>query len=172
MHWFLSRLFGWLHDQPKPRIVCDKALWMAGVAELARRTMGCQRESGAFLIGDAPERRPRVIRAFIYYDDIDDRALETGIVRFNGNKMPRLWEICRQRGLRVVADIHVHPGGYAQSSSDKTDPVMPRAGHYAFILPDFAIRNVTPGSIGQYEYRGNGVWIDHSQAAVPFLQLR
>ncbi|MES0069367.1 hypothetical protein NKJ73_26705 [Mesorhizobium sp. M0074] len=171
MRWLLNRLFGWLHG-PEPRIICDTAVWMDGAAELGRRTLGRRRESGAFLIGEASESGPKIIRAFIYYDDIDEHALDTGIVKFNGNKLPRLWEICRARGYRVVADIHVHPYGYGQSPSDKADPVMPRAGHFAFILPDFASGSVTPGGIGQYEYRGNGAWIDHSRASAPFLILR
>ena len=146
---------------------------MAGVSELHRRTLGRRRESGAFLIGEAPnDDRPKVIREFVFYDDIDPHALDTGIVKFDGNKFPLIWEICRARGYGVVADIHVHPGGYGQSRSDRADPVMPRAGHFAFILPDFATRSVTPGSIGQYEYLGNGRWVDHSRSNTSFLSLR
>ncbi|ODS87881.1 MAG: hypothetical protein BGO83_17845 [Devosia sp. 66-14] len=148
------------------------SIWMAGVEELSKRTLGRRRESGAFLIGEAPEGRPKVIRAFVYYDDLDEHALDTGIVRFNGNKMSKLWDICEARGYRVVADIHVHPGSYGQSPSDKADPVMPRAGHFAFILPNFAAGTVKPGGIGQYEYRGNGLWVDHSTSTAPFLTLR
>jgi hypothetical protein len=172
MRSLLSRLFGWLLGQPSPRIVCDRRIWMAGVAELAKRTLGRRRESGAFLIGELPEKGPRIIRAFVFYDDIDEHSLETGIVKFNGNRMSKLWDICQAHGYRVVADVHVHPGWYGQSLSDQADPVMPRAGHLAFILPDFATGAVTPGGIGQYEYLGNGQWIDHSSSMKPFLALR
>jgi hypothetical protein len=71
----------------------------------------------------------------------------------------------------VVADIHVHPGGYGQSESDRTDPVMPRAGHIAFILPDFGTGPNTPGRIGIYEFLGNGAWRNHSQAGRRFFRL-
>ncbi len=172
MRSFLNRLFGWLLGPPEPRIVCDEAAWLAGAAELKRRTLGGRRESGAFLIGEAPTNGPKVIRAFVYYDDIDPHSLDSGIVHFNGNKLPILWEICRERRCRVIADVHVHPGHYGQSRSDQADPVMPRAGHVAFILPDFAAGLVIPGGIGQYEYMGNGKWIDHSHAAAPLLGLR
>jgi len=171
----LNRLTGWLLEllRPKPRITCAKAVWIAGVSELQRRTLGSRRESGAFLIGEAPkDGGPKVIREFVFYDDIDPHSLDTGIVRFDGNKLPLLWEICRARGYGVVADIHVHPGDYGQSSSDQADPVMPRAGHFAFILPDFAARSVAPGGIGQYEYLGNGRWVDHSRSSMPLLSLR
>ena len=34
---------------PRPELLCDVAVWNAGVAELRRRTNG-ERESGAFLL--------------------------------------------------------------------------------------------------------------------------
>lgn len=171
----LNRLTGALLGQfrPEVRITCSKDIWMAGVSELQQRTLCSRRESGAFLIGEAPkDGSAKVIREFVYYDDIDPHALDTGIVKFDGNKLPLLWEICRGRGYGVVADIHVHPRGFRQSKSDRADPVMPRAGHFAFILPNFAAGSVTPGGIGQYEYLGNGHWVDHSRSSTPFLQLR
>jgi hypothetical protein len=172
MRLFLNRLFGWLVGRPEPRIICDETVWLAGAAELKRRTLSGRRESGAFLIGEAPPKGPKIIRAFVYYDDLDPHAFDSGIVHFNGNKLPRLWEICRERRYRVVADVHVHPGHYGQSASDKADPVMPRDGHFAFILPDYAASSVIPGGIGQYEYLGNGKWIDHSHAPAALLGLK
>jgi hypothetical protein len=71
----------------------------------------------------------------------------------------------------VVADVHVHPGGYGQSASDQADPVMPRAGHIAMIIPDFARRQTSPGGIGLYEYLGNGAWRDHSAEGKAFFRL-
>ena len=167
---WLSRLFGWLRG-PKPKIICDPDVWLAGVEELRRRTRNGTRESGAFLLGPDLGGKKRIIE-FAFYDDIDPHALDTGIVHFNGNHLPKLWEHCRQRGYGVVADVHVHPGGYGQSQSDQADPVMPRAGHIAFIVPHFARRQIRPGGIGQYEYLGNGKWVDHSRAGTAFFSLR
>jgi hypothetical protein len=112
-----------------------------------------------------------VVREFVFYDDIDPRSLDSGIVHFNGNRFPLLWDICRARGYGVVADIHVHPGGYGQSESDRADPVMPRAGHIAFILPNFAAGPNEPGCIGMYEFLGDGRWRDHSRAGRQFFQI-
>jgi hypothetical protein len=39
---------------------------------------------------------------------------------------------------------------------------MPRAGHLAIILPDFANGNSKPGRFGIYEFCGEGRWRDHS----------
>lgn len=170
MNSFLNRLFGWLRA-PESRISCRQDIWSAGVRELAKRTLNSRRESGAFLLGTDNGGHKSILE-FIYYDDIDPHALDTGIVHFNGSKMQDLWDICRQRGYGVVADVHVHPAGYWQSASDQANPVMPRAGHIAFIIPDFASRQTEPGGIGQYEYLGNGGWRDHSAAGSSFFRLK
>jgi hypothetical protein len=108
---------------------------------------------------------------FIFYDDIDPEALSTGIVTIRQTALPRLWEVCRARGYGVVADVHVHPGGYGQSQSDYENPVMPRAGHIALIIPNFARANPQPGSIGMYEFLGNGAWTEHSREGKRFFRL-
>ena len=113
----------------------------------------------------------RDILEFVYYDDIDPQALATGIVTIRETALPRLWEVCRSRGYGVVADVHVHPGYYGQSESDRANPVMPRAGHLALILPHFARNEPAPGSIGMFEFLGAGAWRDHSAAGRRFFRL-
>jgi hypothetical protein len=169
MRSFLNKLFGWLLA-PKPRIICNSATWVSGVRELEKRTLNGRRESGAFLLGLDRGRQKEIIE-FVYYDDIDPHALDTGIVKFAGNRLPKLWELCRSRGYGVVADVHVHPAGYGQSSSDRADPVMPRAEHLAIIIPDFARREIRPGGIGIYEYLGKDEWQDHSAKGKSFFRL-
>lgn len=167
---FLNRLFGWI-TKPRPRLRCASSTWAAGVAELERRTRGHSQESGAFLLGKTLRDGSSRILEFVFYDDVDPRALETGIVTIRETALPRLWEICRDRGFGVVADVHVHPYGCGQSESDQANPVMPRAGHLAIILPDFATGDTAPGGIGLYEFLGNGVWRDHSRKGPAFLKL-
>ena len=161
----------WLRANKQPRIMCLATCWHSGVSELGRRTLGRHRESGAFLLGERHDGACHVIHDFVFYDDIDSRSLDSGIVRFNGDRFPVLWEICRARGYGVVADIHVHPGGYGQSASDRADPVMPRVGHIAFILPNFAAGPNEPGHIGMYEFLGGGTWRDHSHEGGRFFQV-
>jgi hypothetical protein len=146
-------------------------VWSGGVHELARRTRDGQRESGAFLLGRDEGNGTKRILEFVFYDDIDSHSLDTGIVQFSGAKLPLLWKHCRMRGYGVVADVHVHPAGYWQSASDQADPVMPRIGHIALIIPHFARRGTVPGQIGLYEYLGNGSWADHSPKGSQFFQL-
>jgi hypothetical protein len=169
MRSFLSKLFGWLRTL-EPRITCDPAVWATGVRELERRTLNGRRESGAFLLGHDNDGRKRIVE-FVFYDDIDPHSLDTGIVHFAGNKLPKLWEHCRNRGYGVVADVHVHPGGYGQSASDQADPVMPRSGHLAFIIPHFARRETQPGGIGIYEFLGDSRWQDHTAKGASFFRL-
>jgi hypothetical protein len=167
MRWLPSRLVGF-HLAGKPRISCDLGVWCAGVRELASRTLGGQRESGAFLLGVDNNGIKRILE-FVFYDDIDPGSLDSGIVHFAGIRLPILWAHCRQRGYGVVADVHVHPHGYRQSASDQGDPVMPRSGHIAIIIPHYAQRGTTPGEIGLYEYRGNGLWMDRTSEGSRFF---
>jgi proteasome lid subunit RPN8/RPN11 len=168
MKWLLNKLRGWLAGKPAS-LTCSEAVWLAGAQELARRTRGRTRESGAFLLGR--EGKAKRIEKFVFYDDLDPQALSTGIVHFDGSKFPLLWSICRDEGLYVVADVHVHPGDYGQSYSDRTEPAIPRAGHIAMILPDFAQREVRPGGIGIYEYLGNHQWTNRTKEGRAFFRL-
>jgi len=170
MRLLLNTLLGWLGKAP-PRLRCRRKVWEAGVAELARRTLGGRRESGAYLLGEPRRDGGKDILEFLFYDDIDPLALATGIVTIRETALPKVWQICRDRGYGVVADVHVHPYGYAQSDSDQANPVMPRAGHFALILPHFARNGPKPGSIGMFEFLGNGVWADHSAQGSRFLRL-
>jgi len=170
MRWFLNTLLGWLGLAP-PKLRCRRHAWEAGVKELARRTLGGRRESGAYLLGRERPDGGKEIVEFVFYDDVDGEALATGIVTIRQTALPRLWEICRARGFGVVADVHVHPAGYGQSCSDQENPVMPRAGHIALILPNFARGNPRPGSIGMYEFLGNRAWAEHSAEGGRFFRL-
>ena len=112
-----------------PKLVCSPQLWNEGVNELRRRTRDRQ-ESGAFLLG-VTSRGVRTIKQFLYYDDIDPECFENGIVEFDGTRFGQVWEACRKLNMEVVADVHVHPGGYEQSSSDRHNPMIAEAGHLA-----------------------------------------
>ena len=165
----LSKWIGSMRSK-QPKVRCNTEIWRLGVKELQLRTQRSTRESGAFLLG-VDEGASKRILEFVFYDDVDPNALARGIVHFDGTKFPVLWEHCRKRGYGVVADIHVHPASHGQSSSDRANPVMPRAGHYAFILPDFAGKKTSPGGIGMYEYCGDGRWSTHTDEGTKFFKL-
>ncbi len=155
--------------ESSPGLACAKSLWDRGARELQRRT-GNARESGAFLLGKKEAKTRRILR-FVYYDDLDPHCFDRGIVEFDGGQYGSLWNICRDEGLEVVADVHVHALGFGQSPSDREHPMMPLAGHLAVILSHYALNNVLPGHIGLYEYQGNHHWTDHSLEGPRYFRL-
>jgi proteasome lid subunit RPN8/RPN11 len=168
MGFSISTLFRAALGKP-PSLVCDEALWRAGTSELHRRTRG-RIEAGAFLLGKLKGRTKHIAK-FLYYDDIDPTCFKNGFVEFDGKHFGDVWKICRDEGLEVVGDVHVHPGGYWQSQSDMENPMMPRAGHLALILPDFAGKNPVPGKIGIYEYKGGTNWSNHTHSGEKFFYI-
>ena len=142
---------------PRHELSCSWLLWQRLVTRLSERGRRATRESGAFLLGTRANGRAHIVD-FVLYDDLDPHALDTGIVRFDGRYFGELWNICKRRGLSVVADVHVHPGGSYQSASDRNHPMISRAGHIALILPDFAKRPVRIEAIGIYRYLGAKNW--------------
>ncbi len=148
----MRRLFA-----PRHEISCSWFLWCRLKAKLRERGRKCSRESGAFLLGRREGGSARVVD-FVLYDDLDAHALDSGIVRFDGRYFSDLWAICKSRGLMVVADVHVHPGGSTQSDSDRDHPMISRAGHIALIFPRFAAGPQSRPEIGMYRYLGGKRW--------------
>jgi proteasome lid subunit RPN8/RPN11 len=142
---------------PQHELSCSWLLWMRLLRDLRSRGHG-RRESGAFLLGiREAESRCRVVD-YLLYDDVDPHALDTGIVRLDGRHFGKLWDLCKARGVVVVADVHTHPGGSGQSASDQAHPIIARAGHLALIVPSFAAAPVKRLQVGMYRYLGAGSW--------------
>ena len=156
MHFFnpviMRRLFA-----PRHELSCSWFLWRRLKAKLLERGRRCSRESGAFMLGCREGGNVRIVD-FVLYDDLDPHALDSGIVRFDGRYFSNLWAICKSRGLTVVADVHVHPGGSGQSDSDRAHPMICQAGHIALILPRFATGAQPRRGIGIYRYLGGKQW--------------
>jgi proteasome lid subunit RPN8/RPN11 len=157
----ICRLCAPLHE-----LSCSWFLWRRLLGGLRERGRHGSRESGAFLLGRRRGGRAR-ISEFLLYDDLDPHCLDTGIVSFDGRHFGRLWDICKERGLMVVADVHTHPNGSQQSDSDRAHPMIARAGHLALIVPRFAASPVRRHDIGIYRYQGARQW-----DAVPAQQRR
>lgn len=145
---------------PDHRLSCPAGYWQNVLRELDRRG-GRQHESGAFLLGAARGVR-RNVTDVVFYDDLDPGAYDSGVCILHGDAFARLWQLCREKQLTVVADVHTHPGQAFQSMSDRTNPMVAREGHIAIIVPNFAVEPVRHDEIGIYEYRGNHSWTDRS----------
>lgn len=119
--------------QRGPRVRIAQHTFLRLVRELEDRSEH-RREAGAFLLG--PEPGHDVTRV-AYYDDLDPDCL-TGGITFHSSGYTKLNQLCRNHQVRVIADIHLHPGpGVQQSHTDATHPMVARAGHLALIAPRF-----------------------------------
>ena len=118
---------------PQHELSCSWWLWRRLLAGLRRRGREATRESGAFLLGRRSGGRAR-ITDFALYDDLDPRSLDTGIERFDGRHFGALWDLCKERDLTAVADVHVHPGGSGQSESDQAHPMIRGVGPYSALI--------------------------------------
>jgi hypothetical protein len=129
------------------------------LSDLAQRGAG-ERESGAFLLADR-RHRPRRAVMWIPFDDLDPDALN-GAISIRGGAFVELWRICAEKGLRVIADVHTHPGGGVQQSSiDQANPMVAQAGHVGIILPHFAAGRTRRRDVGYHVYRGDRTWVSH-----------
>lgn len=146
------------------RVVCNRSTWRAIVGELHKRGKETT-EAGCFLLGTISDGRRHVCDA-VYYDDLVPDCLEGGGIYMEGPFWSSLWNICRARNLKVVADIHTHPGAAEQSAQDQASPAIAQPGHVAFIVPNFAKGQPDTSRLGIFEYGGNGKWMrfsDHSK---------
>jgi hypothetical protein len=145
---------------PEHRINCSWRTWRRIVGELERR--GRRRhESGVFLLGVERDGR-RAVTDAVFYDELDPEAYATGVCILHGDAFGKLWTLCRQKKLTVVADVHTHPGAAVQSASDKANPMVARPGHIAIIVPNFAAWPIRADRLGIYEYRGEHKWINRT----------
>lgn len=141
----------------RPRLVIESDLWERTVKELGRRGLHGQREAGAFLLSSRRAGDRRVAKA-VYFDDLDPDCL-VGNIHFRSPGYSKLWDICDKEDLRVVADVHTHPGtGVSQSTTDRGNPMVARIGHLALIVPCYGMRPVAANEVGVHEYHGDRGW--------------
>lgn len=145
------------------KVVISYLLWFRLIRRLRISGKG-KRESGAFLLGKCGESCDRVT-TFISYDKLDESAYDSGIVVLQSHAFSKLWSVCRERKLRILADVHTHPRGAYQSPSDQTNPMISEQGHVALIVPNFAQGSFLQNKgLGVYQYLGNYEWRNWSNA--------
>ncbi len=133
------------------------ALWDRMVDELHVRTDGESHESGAFLLGHVTDHGRRVTEV-LYFDDLHPEVHARGVVELPAPAFRKLWAIVRERGVQVVADVHVHPHSAGQSQVDRQNPLIATRGHVAIILPNFARPRIRRWAVGVYVYQGDHQW--------------
>lgn len=153
----------WLRRLRRPRVepllVITGDLWQELIVELSVRGEG-QRESGAFLLA-AREPRSTRVTDIVYFDTLDPGCL-VGAIHLHQCAFSKLWELCAARSLRVIADVHTHPGGaVGQSSTDRENPMIATRGHVGVIVPNFAQGATAPMDVGVHLYLGSDGWESH-----------
>jgi proteasome lid subunit RPN8/RPN11 len=124
------------------------------MAELARRGEG-RNEAGAFLLGDRAGDRRTVTRV-VFLDTLGASSRGGGI-SIDGLAFSKLWDLCEQRNLRILGDVHSHPHDWVdQSAIDAANPMVARAGHVAVIVPNFATGRIRPRDVGLHVFDGLG----------------
>lgn len=138
-----------------PQLEVSVGLWSQLIRDLARTGEG-RKESGAFLLGQlTPERK---VTEYLLYSDVAPDSQHVDYVLLRGRHMARVWDECENKRLKVVADVHTHPGAPFQSRSDRANPIISVSGHIALIVPNFATGDATPYSVGFHEFLGDGKW--------------
>ena len=133
-------------------LTMDERLFTTLISELARRGNG-ERESGAFLLARAghPRTSGRGSRSSRSPTTTTwTRGCLTGGITFSADGYTALAALCRRDGLRVVGDIHTHPGSKVmQSAIDAAHPMTALPGHIALIAPRYARGITGPGRPGR-----------------------
>lgn len=150
-----------------PLVEMSAELWSGLVAHLRLQGRGV-RESGAFLLG-LNTSVGKVVTGFLPYEELQADALHEDYVSISAASFSKLWTICQEHGLSVIADVHTHRFGPQQSRSDKANPMVALAGHVALIVPRFAQGRIRLEDIGIHVYRGNHLWDSQFGANVPTL---
>ena len=100
---------------PRHELSCSWFLWRRLMAKLRERGRNCSRESGAFLLGHRHDGRRASSTSSSTTISIRTRSTPASSGSTAGI-FGELWAICKARGLTVVADVHVHPGGAARAT--------------------------------------------------------
>lgn len=146
-------------------------VWTSLVLDLCRRGKG-RRESGAFLLG-RPNQTANTVHEWLPYDELDPACLNYDYVRVSTEAFSRLWNVCAERDMEVVGDVHTHPAGPTQSPSDRANPMVSIAGHIALIVPRFAMGSVWPVDVSLNVYLGSRKWSSHfGSRAAALIRLR
>lgn len=141
--------------------------WFSLIRQLRIRGEG-RRESGAVLLGKADSNQ---ITEFICLDELDPHCYVHGMIQFHASGFIKLWDYCRNKQLRVIADVHTHPRQWTGlSDTDIINPFISIPGHVAIVIPSYAKNYFQlKQGIGIYLYLGNYNW---EKLPVSNLKLR
>lgn len=91
-----------------------------------------------------------------------------GSCDIDGDALNSLWRRLAANDLRIVVQVHTHPGLAYHSPTDDQFPVIPRAGLLSLVLPDFAKAPFDPATSFLVRLDHDGRWtrLDPEEALV------
>ncbi|MFV1849128.1 MAG: hypothetical protein ACMZ66_00240 [Thalassospira sp.] len=145
------------------RLEMSRSTWSSLLSMLRTQSDGV-REAGAFLLGTQTRNALR-IKDWVAYHVLSDQVGQADYITLESDAFVRLWQICRERDLRAVADVHTHPCGAHQSVTDRAYPMIATPGHVALIVPDYAQGDIDVTDISINIYKGSHQWASYTGTA-------
>jgi hypothetical protein len=87
----------------------------------------------------------------------------------DGDAMFEMNVMLNERGLRLVAQVHSHPGAAYHSDTDDRYSVVTARGGLSIVVPDFAEGHFSLESCAVYQLVAGGRWNEVSMDAIATL---
>jgi hypothetical protein len=87
------------------------------------------------------------------------RSAEGVAVAVDSAELHRLNVWLFDNNLRLIAQIHSHPGAAYHSATDDAFPIATTAGSLSLVVPDFACRPFDLRECSVYRLSAQGVWL-------------
>jgi hypothetical protein len=134
----------------------------------ALQDFGSHRLEGLVLwLGDIESARARVVRAMV--PDQQPVSSEDGVGYFvTGETLFNLNRSLAETGLRLIAQIHSHPGEAYHSDTDDRYAIVTADGGLSLVVPDFGLAPADPAKWAVYRLT-HGQWEELSSQQARML---
>jgi proteasome lid subunit RPN8/RPN11 len=142
-------------------IILTEQLWIETWNGLHER--GQEQHESVCIFWGQREKERDIAKGVIFLDDLPGVQAKAAHYQCMRPTTDAMFEILRERGAQIVADIHTHPGRWVDLSwIDKRNPLEYRRGLIAIVIPEFAKGTPRRTGIGVHEYLGDGEWLRYS----------
>lgn len=118
-------------------------------------------------LGDIETERARIVRAVV--PDQQPVSSEDGVGYFvTGETLFNLNRSLAETGLRLIAQIHSHPGEAYHSDTDDRYAIVTADGGLSLVVPDFGLAPANPAEWAVYRLT-NGQWEELSSQQARML---
>jgi hypothetical protein len=85
----------------------------------------------------------------------------------DGDELHRLNVHLHETGLRLIAQVHSHPGRAYHSNTDDQFAVATTIGNFSLVVPDFAVRPFSLRECAIYRLTSKGAWNEVDESLFP-----